>query len=154
MENSAVNNQSGALKLYMADDQSNGRLRVYGAPTGFPSPAEDYAQQKLDLHKLLIKNPPATYFARAEGETISDQDIGNGDLLIIDKSVTVRHGHVVVCVLNGELKVKRVQFLEDGRLELRGANADTMPIIVGGQDELHLDGVVIRVIKDVSRCSR
>lgn len=154
MENRAVSSYASQLRIYTADDEPSGRLQVYKAPTGFPSPAQDYAEQKLDLHELLIKNPAATYFARAQGESVADPDVGIGDLLIVDRSVAPQDGHMAVCVLNGEIVMKRLQILPDGRIILHSAKPEVLPITVSGQDELKLNGVVAYAIKTVSRWSR
>lgn len=74
---------------------------------GFPSPADDYVENKLDLNSLVIKHPTATFFVRVEGESMKDADIHSGDILVVDRSIEAADGKVVVAVINGEFTVKR-----------------------------------------------
>jgi DNA polymerase V len=82
----------------------------------FPVPG-DAIEQSLDLNQHLITNPPATFFMRAEGNSIVDSDVQPGDLLIVDRSLSPGNDRLVVAVINGELVIVRVQ-LEDGQLKL------------------------------------
>lgn len=82
--------------------------------TGFPSPADDYIEESLDLNKYLIKHPAATYYARAEGDSMIDAGIYPNDILIIDKAIEELKDRVVVAWLNGEFTVKR--YYIDNRL--------------------------------------
>ena len=75
--------------------------------TGFPSPADDYLEERLDLNKYLIDHPAATYFARAEGGSMIDAGIYPNDILIIDRAIEELKDRVVVAWLNGEFTVKR-----------------------------------------------
>ena len=74
--------------------------------TGFPSPADDYIEERLDLNKLLIKHPAATFYARVEGDSMIDAGIYNDDILIIDKAKEAKHQNVIVAWINGEFTVK------------------------------------------------
>lgn len=82
--------------------------------TGFPSPADDYMEEKLDLNKYLIKHPAATHYARAEGDSMIGAGIFHNDILIIDKAIEEAKGRVIVAWLNGEFTVKR--YIVDNRL--------------------------------------
>lgn len=82
--------------------------------TGFPSPADDYLEEKLDLNKYLIKHPAATYYARAEGDSMIGAGIFHNDILIIDKAIEEVKDRVIVAWLNGEFTVKR--YIVDSRL--------------------------------------
>ena len=75
---------------------------------GFPSPAEDYIELGIDLNKHLIKNPISTFFMRVSGNSMNNAGIYNNDLLIIDRSINPRPGHIVVAVLDGEFTLKRL----------------------------------------------
>ena len=70
-------------------------LFVSPASCGFPSPAQDYVEATLDLNQLCISRPAATYFVRAAGDSMKDAGILDGDLLVVDRSVTARHGDTV-----------------------------------------------------------
>ena len=83
------------------------RLFLCRVPAGFPSPADDYLDELLDLNKKLITNKSATFLARAEGNSMQGAGIFSGDLLIVDRSLKPTAGKVVVASLDGELVVKR-----------------------------------------------
>lgn len=112
---------------------------------GFPSPAEDHIDQKLDLNRHYIKNPAATFFVTVSGDSMTGAGIHNGDLLIVDRSLEPLPGRVVIAVLNGEHTVKRLH-REGDRLLLLAENADYPPIEVGEMEELHVWGVVTCVL--------
>ena len=86
-------------------------LVVYSSrvPAGFPSPADDHIEGKLDLNEHLIRHPAATFFARATGESMKDAGIFDGDLLVVDRSITPQPADIVIAVLHGELTVKRLK---------------------------------------------
>tara|TARA_B100000965_G_scaffold395202_1_gene408398 strand:- start:2888 stop:3325 length:438 start_codon:yes stop_codon:yes gene_type:complete len=75
---------------------------------GFPSPAEDYIELGIDLNKYLIKNPVSTFFLRVSGNSMNNAGIYNNDLLIIDRSLNPKPGHIVVAILDGEFTLKRL----------------------------------------------
>lgn len=78
-------------------------------PAGFPSPADDHIEGKLDLSEHLVHRPAATFFVRASGESMRDVGIFDGDLLIIDRSITPKSDDIVIAVLHGSLTVKRLK---------------------------------------------
>jgi DNA polymerase V len=75
---------------------------------GFPSPAQGYEQQAIDLNELLVSNPPATFFVRARGDSMVDAGIRDGDLLVVDFSRQPRHGDIVIARLDDGFTVKRL----------------------------------------------
>ena len=79
-------------------------------PAGFPSPADDYAEGKLDLNKHLIEHPAATFFVRVTGDSMIEARIHTGDLFVVDRFLEASDGNVIVAVLDGELTVKRLLF--------------------------------------------
>ena len=114
---------------------------------GFPSPADDYIERYLDLNLLLIPNPSSTFLARAQGESMIELGIHNGDILVVDRAVEPRHKDVVVAALDGELVCK---ILDKYQQCLRPANKQYSPIGVAEMSELLIEGVVISSI----RCHR
>ena len=78
-------------------------------PAGFPSPADDHIEGKLDLNLHLIRRPASTFFVRAEGESMKDIGIFEGDILVVDRSITPQNKDIVIAVLHGELTVKRLK---------------------------------------------
>ena len=113
-------------------------------PAGFPSPASDYLQQTLDLNQLCIKNPAATYFVRADGESMIEAGIFPGDILVVDRSLEVRHGDIVIAEIDGELTVKKLELTPQTRLV--AMNKDHAPIPLAEEAELVLFGVVTSTI--------
>lgn len=81
-------------------------------PAGFPSPADDHIEGKLDLNEHLVRRPAATFFVRASGESMRGAGIFDGDLLIIDRGVTPQPDDIVIAILQGELTVKRLRKTE------------------------------------------
>jgi len=113
---------------------------------GFPSPAENILENKLDLNKLLIKNPSSTFFAKVSGESMIDDGVEDGDILVIDKSVTPYDGAIAVCYLDGEFTLKRVRFM-DGFILLVPSNSKFKSIKVDKDNEFLVWGVVRYIIK-------
>ena len=114
---------------------------------GFPSPADDYLEQTLDLTDRLVKNPHATFLVRASGESMLNAGIASGDLLVVDRSLEAGEGSVVVSVVNGEFTLKRFS-REHSHPELGAENPAFPPIRLEEGDELYIWGVVRHVIKD------
>ena len=82
---------------------------AYRVSAGFPSPAQDYVEQTLDLNELCIKRPAATFFVRVEGDSMIDAGIHPDDILVVDRSVQAEHGDIVIAGIHGELTVKELQ---------------------------------------------
>lgn len=112
---------------------------------GFPSPADDYIEQSLDLNKLLIKKPAATFFFRASGEGMVHAGIHPNDILVVDRSLQARSNHVVVCVLNGELLIRR--FIKTQHtIVLKTESTQSTTLKVYEHDDFVVWGVVQAVI--------
>ncbi len=113
---------------------------------GFPSPADDYVEKTLDLNELLIQKPAATFFVRAEGESMLGAGIHPNDILVVDRSIKPVIGKVVICALNGELTVKRLKQINKDGLVLGAENPAYSDIVVKDDIELVIWGVVTNVI--------
>jgi len=112
---------------------------------GFPSPAADYEESKLDLNKHLIKNPAATFFVRVAGDSMVGAGIHDGDLLIVDRAKEPKNGSVIIAVLDGQLTVKRLRIRRGTySLEPENENYPVQPITEGMEFEVW--GVVTNVI--------
>ncbi|MBU1230932.1 MAG: translesion error-prone DNA polymerase V autoproteolytic subunit [Proteobacteria bacterium] len=98
-------------------------LFLAGVQAGFPSPADDFIDKRLDLNEHLIQHPAATFFVRAVGESMLGAGIHDGDLLIVDRAVEPQAGRIVIASVNGDLTVKRLEG-RGGRLLLVPANPD------------------------------
>lgn len=117
-------------------------LLNYNAACGFPSPAEDFAGQDLDIGAHLIRNPLATFFVRAEGNSMEGLGIHAGDILVVDRSIEARHGAIVMCLLDGGYTVKRLA-IRGRRWELHSGHPDHPPIVLSPETELQVWGVVL-----------
>ena len=136
------------LTILSADLSSHEELPVVGATVkaGFPSPADDFLEQPLDLNRALIHNAASTFFVRVEGDSMSGSGIDDGDLLIVDRAVEPSEGKIAICFVDGEFTVKRLD--RDGRdWLLLPANPKYHPIRLTQEDELTIWGVVTYVIK-------
>ncbi|SBL23487.1 DNA polymerase V subunit UmuD [Raoultella ornithinolytica] len=112
---------------------------------GFPSPAQDYVEQRIDLNELLINHPSATYFVKAAGDSMLEGGISEGDLLVVDSSRKAEHGDIVIAAVDGEFTVKKLQLRPS--VQLNPMNPAYSPIVVGSEDTLDVFGVVTYIIK-------
>lgn len=113
---------------------------------GFPSPADDYLETRLDLNKELISNESATFYARVKGDSMTLAGISDGDLLIIDKSKSPVSGSIVVCLIDGEFTVKRL--VKKGiTYFLMPENPNFQPIKIKPENDVTIWGVVTYTIK-------
>lgn len=112
---------------------------------GFPSPADDYLDMKLDLNELTVKNPSSTYYVRAQGDSMKDAGIQSGDLLIVDRSLTPAHGKIVIAAISGELTLKQL-YIKNGKTKLIAANKAYPPIDITEDMEMVIWGVVTFVL--------
>ncbi|HFT1963519.1 TPA: translesion error-prone DNA polymerase V autoproteolytic subunit [Enterobacter ludwigii] len=117
-------------------------------PCGFPSPAADYVEQRIDLNELLVAHPSSTYFVKAAGDSMAEAGIGDGDLLVVDSSRTAGHGDIVIAAVEGEFTVKRLQLRPT--VQLIPMNSAYSPIVVGSEDSLDVFGVVTFIVKSAS----
>jgi len=75
--------------------------------TGFGAAADDYMERGIDLNEQLIRNKPATFFFKMKGDAMKDAGIFDNDILIVDRSVKLVNGKIIIAILNGELLVRR-----------------------------------------------
>ncbi len=124
-------------------------MPVYaGVVAGFPSPADDFLEEKLDLNEKLIRHPAATFFVRVAGNSMIKAGIHSGDMLIVDRSLEPKTGSVVVAVVNGEFTVKRISNQGD-KLYLMPENPRFQPIQITDDSNFQVWGVVTNVIHTV-----
>jgi len=115
---------------------------------GFPSPADDYLELKLDLNNLLIKHREATFFLRVEGDSMVGAGIHSGDLIIVDRALQAQHKKVVVAVLDGELLVRRLS-LQGSEISLVAENSDFTDIKIAEASSFEIWGTVTNVIHEL-----
>lgn len=112
---------------------------------GFPSPADDYIENKLDLNEYLVPHPASTFFVRVEGNSMQQDSILSGDILIVDRSIEAYHNSIIVAFLNGEFTVKRMHKLNDS-IYLVPANRSFRTIRITEEMDFRIWGVVTSVI--------
>lgn len=112
---------------------------------GFPSPAADYEEDKLDLNRYLIKNPAATFFVRVTGYSMMGAGIYSGDLLVVDRSLEPRDKSVVIAVIDGELTVKRIR-IGKKKITLEPENENYSVQQITEDTDFQVWGVVTNVI--------
>ncbi len=120
-------------------------LFLASVSAGFPSPAEDYIEGRLDLNRHLIKHPAATFFVRVAGDSMIDAGIHPGDILVVDRALEPQDTNVVIAVIDGELTVKRIS-QRHGKLFLVPDNQAYQPLEILAEMEFEVWGVVTSVI--------
>ncbi len=124
---------------YIGDRE--GQPLLNPVPAGFPSPAEGWVEDSLDIHRMLVKSPASTYFIKVMGESMIGAGIYDGDLLVVDRSKLAQNGKVVIASIEGEMTIKRL-VRKNGRVLLMPANPKFKPIDITGNEEAFIWGVV------------
>ena len=112
-----------------------------GVSAGFPSPAEDYLEKKLDLNELLIQHPSSTFFIRVNGDSMTGAGINHDNILIVDRSLEPVNGKIVIAIVNGEFTVKRL-IRKDNEFKLVAENPDYPSIEATEELSCEIWGVV------------
>ena len=113
---------------------------------GFPSPAEDFTELSISLDQLLIKNPPATFMAYAEGESMINIGIHHGDIIIVDRSLNPQNEDIIIAVLEGEFLIKQFSNTED-KIKLIPHNPKYPTIYITEDSDFQVWGVVVHSIR-------
>ncbi len=131
-------------------NNSNISLPLYSSkvPAGFPSPADDHMEGKLDLNTHLVKHPTATFFVKASGDSMLGAGIHDGDILVVDRSLEPRKGKVVIAAVDGQLTVKRLQ-KKGSKTFLVPENKKFRSIELNENTDVKIWGVVTNVIHKV-----
>ena len=109
---------------------------------GFPSPADDYTEENIDLNEHLISNPFSTFFLRVKGESMINSGIKDKDLVIVDKSLTAKPGNIVIAMIDGEFAIKRLS-IKNNELYLKAENHNYPEIRFKNYIDVQIWGVVI-----------
>jgi DNA polymerase V len=143
---------SSTIEFFSANAGSELSLPIMegGISAGFPSPAQDYIDLKIDLNKELISNPSSTFYGRVKGTSMQDAGIMDGDILVIDKSLEPQDGDTAVCFLDGEFTLKYIK-IEPDAVYLVPANSNFHPIKVTEENNFCIWGVVTYSIKSHKR---
>lgn len=136
------------LEFFSANTSTNLSLPFFdgGIAAGFPSPAQDYIDLKIDLNTELISNPSSTFYARVKGTSMQDAGIMDGDILVIDKSLEPHDGATAVCFIDGEFTLKYIK-IETDAIYLVPANPKFQPIKVTEENDFCIWGIVTFSIK-------
>ncbi|MEZ5196543.1 MAG: translesion error-prone DNA polymerase V autoproteolytic subunit [Bacteroidales bacterium] len=134
---------SNHYELITPEDTGSSPLDLFAhqVPAGFPSPAEDFLEKRLDLNDYLIKNRSATFLIKVKGDSMVNAGIFDGDILVVDRSVEAGENRIVVGVLNGEFTVKRIR-KEGTKLLLLPESDKFKPIEVTEEMNFQIWGVV------------
>ena len=124
-----------------------------GIQAGFPSPARDYISESIDLNRELISHPAATFYGRVSGDSMVEEGIEEGDIVVIDRSLEPCEGDLAVCCIDGEFTLKRLHFEKDCTW-LIPSNELFDPIVVTPDDRFSVWGVVTYTIKQNRRRRR
>ena len=135
-------------KIWFADDSRSIELPYYDTrvQAGFPSPAEDHLEQRLDLNTLVIENPSATFFVRVAGESMRGIGITDGDILVVDRSIESWENRIVVAVIDSEFTIKRFT-TRNGTVVLEAENPDYPSIRITEEMDFSVWGVVCWTLK-------
>lgn len=136
------------LDIFSADASTSLSLPYVesGIQAGFPSPAQDYIDESIDLNRELIKHPAATFFGRVSGDSMIDEGIEEGDILVIDKSLEPMNDDLAVCCIDGEFTLKRIS-IKENRILLLPSNPTFKPIEVVADNQFVIWGIVTYTIK-------
>jgi DNA polymerase V len=125
----------------IGDDLHTQPLYASQPAAGFPSPGDDLVEQPLDLNDLLVENESATFFIKVAGDSMEGAKIFDGDILVVDRSIEARSGHIVVAAVYGELVVKRLQ-KNHTSMSLVSENENYEPILIHDTEGCFIWGVV------------
>ncbi len=124
-------------------------LYLDSVSAGFPSPAQDFVEKSLDLNEFCVAHPNASFYVRAQGDSMIEVGIYSGDVLIVDKSLTARHGDIVIACIHGEMTVKMLEL--NPNVVLRPKNRAYKAIPITEESELEIFGVVTGVVRRYER---
>ncbi len=143
---------TGGGTVFAAATSCRRLLALFSSPVaaGYPSPAEDYVEGKLDLNAHLIRRPAATFIVRVEGESMTGAGIFPNDLLVVDRSVDPRPGDIIIAAVGNELTVKRL-IKRGAGWSLRAENPDFPVIPITADMECVVWGVVTGSIRQFNR---
>lgn len=135
------------ITIFGFESKKAQKLPMYLAKiaAGFPSPADDFLDKRLDLNEHLVQHPAATFFVRVHGDSMIQAGIHSGDILIVDRALEPADRKIVVAVINGELTVKRLRKRKD-KLFLAAENPDYRDLEITTETDFEIWGVVIHVI--------
>ena len=143
-----IKSDGSISEIWFADDSRSIELPYYDTrvQAGFPSPAEDHLEQRLDLNTLVIENPSATFFVRVAGESMRGIGITDDDILVVDRSIESWGNRIVVAVIDSEFTIKRFT-KRNGTVVLEAENPDYPPSRITEEIDFFVWGVVCWTLK-------
>ena len=120
-----------------------------GISAGFPSPADDFKEVRISLDNELVKNKEATFYAKVSGDSMIGAGLDDGDLLVIDRSLSPENGKIAICFIDGEFTVKRI-IKRKNKIYLKPENKNYKPIEINEESELVVWGIVTYIIKAIN----
>ncbi|MEN8885523.1 translesion error-prone DNA polymerase V autoproteolytic subunit [uncultured Winogradskyella sp.] len=140
----------GRLTFFVPDAIKGAGTNFFdtGISAGFPSPADDFKEQRLSLDDELVKNKEATFYAKVSGQSMIGAGLDDNDLLVIDRSLEPQNNKIAVCFLDGEFTVKRLRVSKD-EVWLQPENPDYPIIKITEDNDFVIWGIVTNVIKKV-----
>ncbi|MAI75589.1 MAG: hypothetical protein CBC25_00320 [Pelagibacteraceae bacterium TMED65] len=124
----------------------NSRIKLVSAAAGFPSPAENYIEEQLDLNRYLIKNKESSFFVRVSGDSMINVGIFDNDILIVDRSLTPTRQSIILASLDGELVIKKLIKDQSENYYLKSENTNYPNIKINFNTDTIIWGVVTYVI--------
>ena len=121
------------------------QVACVSVPAGFPSPAEDHQVDRIELMSQLIKHPQATFYVRIQGDSMQNAGILNGSVVLVDKAIKARHGHIVIAVIDGDFTCKRLH-QRGGTMRLKPENPAYPDIVPKDGQTVEIWGVVVATI--------
>ena len=145
-----ITHKSGSLTFFTPEtiDGASAQFFDAGISAGFPSPADDFKEQRLSLDGELVKNKEATFYARVSGQSMIGAGLEDNDLLVIDRSLEPTNNKIAVCFLDGEFTVKRLR-VSDNQVWLQPENPNYPIINITEENNFLIWGIVTNVIKKV-----
>ena len=142
--------QAGSLDFFTPETIEGAAAQFFdtGISAGFPSPTEDFSEQRLSLDEELVKNKETTFYARVSGQSMIGAGLDDNDLLVIDRSLEPVNNKIAVCFLDGEFTVKRLR-VSDGEMWLQPENPNYPIINITEENNFLIWGIVTNVIKKV-----
>lgn len=140
--------ESNKLSVFIPNTEGNLEMPYIssGIKAGFPSPAADFDGSRISIDQIVVKNAVATFYAKANGHSMTGAGIDDGDILVIDKSIEPQDGKIAVCFIDGEFTVKRIKVQENSLL-LLPENKLFEPIEVTQENDFIIWGIVTYVVK-------
>jgi DNA polymerase V len=140
------------MKIYKPTQETKISIPLFMSKVkaGFPSPAEEYIEAKLDLNSYLIQHPSSTYMVRIEGDSMIGAGIYSGDLAVVDRSLEPKNQDIVIAVVDQEITIKRLVKSKKS-ITLCAENPNFQPISFSNEQELTIWGVVVHTVRSMKR---